>query len=236
MGVEPGNGDSYLQNVPLVEITGKPDQEMLLESQQHSITLKYKQDFVTYSERIEPDLKVEDSEVIFCGFGVSAPEYDWNDFTDIDIEGKTIIVLVNDPGFGGQDSTLFKGNTMTYYGRWTYKYEEAARQGAAAVLIVHETTSAGYPWFVVESSWSGGKLNLKTTDKNQGKAAIQGWITLDAAKNIFEKAGYDLGAEIRKARTRDFKRFSLGYRLTHTLSNSFRYDESKKRNWHGQRQ
>ncbi len=226
LGVEPGNGDSYRQSVPLVAISPTPDETMLLKGHGQNIDLKLKDDFVAYSEQEEEDLVVEESEVIFCGFGITAPEYEWNDFEGMDVEGKTIVVLVNDPGFGSDNEDFFKGNTMTYYGRWTYKYEEAARQGAAAVLIVHETTSAGYPWFVVENSWSGTKLNLRTENGNRDKAAIQGWITLDVAQDLFEKAGFDLGAEIRKARTTDFKPFSLGYTMDYHLSNSFEYDQS----------
>lgn len=227
MGVQPGNGESFIQEVPLVEITGHPDSLMYMNSQKSPLTLKLKKDFVCYTERIEETVNIEDSEVIFCGFGITAPEYDWDDFDGMDVQGKTIIVLVNDPGFGGEDESFFKGNTMTYYGRWTYKYEEAARQGAAAVLIIHETASAGYPWFVVEGAASGAKLNLKPGEDPPYKAGIQGWISLETARSMFEKAGFDLGTEIRKARTRDFKPFSLGYTMSHTLDNSFKYADSK---------
>ena len=226
MGVSPGNGESYRQKVPLVEVTGQSEPIMKLRKGSQDIDLVHKKQFVSYSERLEENISVEGSEVVFCGFGITAPEYDWNDFEGMDVKGKTVVVLVNDPGFGGEDSTFFRGNTMTYYGRWTYKYEEAARQGAAALLIVHETTSAGYPWFVVENSWSSGRLGLVPKDKNEGKAAIQGWITLEAAQEIFDQAGYDLGAEIRKARTHDFQPFSLGFEMSHSLTNKFKYDES----------
>ncbi len=144
-GIAPGNGNSYLQEVPMVEIKGSSSDQMMLNSSKGDITLSYREDFVTYSERLQKEIAVSNSEVVFCGFGVVAPEYGWNDYEGMDVEGKTVIVLVNDPGFGGDDESFFKGNAMTYYGRWTYKYEEAARQGAAAIMIVHETTSAGYP-------------------------------------------------------------------------------------------
>ena len=227
MGVDPGNGDSYLQNVPLVEITGHPEKLMTFTSAKDRIELNYQEEFVCYTERIQEKIEIVDSEVVFCGFGITAPEYEWNDFEGIDVQGKTIIVLVNDPGFGGTDENFFKGNTMTYYGRWTYKYEEAARQGAAAVLIVHETASAGYPWFVVEGAASGAKLNLQPKENSEYKAGLHGWISLDATKEIFEKAGYDLGKEIRKARTHEFQPFSLDYTMSHTLNNEYKYDESK---------
>lgn len=143
------------------------------------------------------------------------------------MKGKTAVVLVNDPDFGTEDSTLFKGNTMTYYGRWTYKYEEAERQGAEAILIVHETTSAGYPWFVVQSSRQGGRLQLQSKDGNPGKPAMQGWITLDAAKKLFETSGKDLAGEIKRARTKGFTPVSLGLTMTANLQNTFRKDVSK---------
>lgn len=227
IGVQPGNKGSYIQEVPMVEITGTPDPEMIFKSTKGNFDLELGEEFVSFTERIQEDIDVKNSEVIFCGFGVTAPEYGWNDFAGMDVKGKTIIVLVNDPGYGGEDDEFFKGNTMTYYGRWTYKYEEAERQGAEAVLIVHETQSAGYPWFVVSSSWGGGQLNLRPPDGNMGKAAIQGWISLDATKRMFEAQGLDLGAEIRKARTPDFKPFSLGYTMSHSITNTFKEDVSK---------
>ena len=227
IGVAPGNGNSYIQKVPLVEITGHPAETMSFRSSKTQIDLNYKTDFVGYTERIQDTISTSDSEVIFCGFGITAPEYQWNDFEGLDVKGKTIIVLVNDPGFGGEDESFFKGNTMTYYGRWTYKYEEAARRGAAAVLVVHETTSAGYPWFVVEGAGSGAKLNLKPKDDAPYQAGFQGWISLDAARNLFDQAGFDFGTEIRKARTHDFKPFSLGYTMSHTLTNSYKFDDSQ---------
>ena len=150
-----------------------------------------------------------------------------DDFDGVDMKGKTAVVLVNDPGFGGEDSTFFKGNTMTYYGRWTYKYEEAARQGAEAIMIIHETTSAGYPWFVVQNGWSGAKLQLQSDDGNPDVPAIQGWFTLDAAKKLFEAAGLDLAKEIRSARTRDFKPVPMGLTMTTGLKNAFKEDLSQ---------
>ncbi len=226
MGIEPGNGNSYLQEVPLVAITGKPDSMMHFQNADRLISLGLKEGFVSYTEREQTELVVDASDVIFCGFGIVAPEYQWNDFEGVDVKGKTIIVLVNDPGFGGENEDFFKGNTMTYYGRWTYKYEEAARQGAEAVLIIHETASAGYPWFVVSGAWSGAKLNLQSSDGNLDKPAIQGWLSLDAAKQLFETAGRDLGTEIRKARTPEFEAFPLEMKMSHSLTNEFERDVS----------
>ena len=136
------------------------------------------------------------SDLVFVGYGAVAPEYDWDDYAGVDVTGKTVVVLVNDPGFATQDPDLFKGNAMTYYGRWTYKYEEGARQGAAAVLIVHETAPAAYGWATVQNGWTGTQFNLVTEDNNMGSAAAEGWITLETAEAIFEMAGPGLpGAE-----------------------------------------
>ena len=121
---------------------------------------EFKKDVVTWSLRVKDEVALKDSELVFCGFGIVAPEYGWNDYAGINMKGKTAVIFVNDPGYYSEDSTFFKGKTMTYYGRWTYKFEEAARQGADAALIVHETGAAGYPWFVVSSSWTGGQLHL----------------------------------------------------------------------------
>jgi Zn-dependent M28 family amino/carboxypeptidase len=182
---------------------------------------------VAFTYREQAEIAVKNSELVFCGFGVVAPEYGWNDYEGLDMKGKTAVVLVNDPGFGGEDSTFFKGNTMTYYGRWTYKYEEAARQGAEAIMIIHETTSAGYPWFVVQNGWTGAKLQLQSEDGNPTLPAIQGWFTLDAAKILFETSGLDLGKEIRRARTNEFTPVSMGLAMSTGLKNSFKEDVSQ---------
>ena len=135
MGIAPGNGDSYFQEVPLINITGTPGNEMLVSGGKKPMTLGLGSDFVTFTEREQDEVAINQSELVFCGYGIVAPEYEWNDYEGIDMKGKTAVVLVNDPGFGTEDNSFFKGNTMTYYGRWTYKYEEGARQGAAAVLV-----------------------------------------------------------------------------------------------------
>jgi len=131
LGIEPGNGDSYFQDVPMVELTATPSAKMVIGGGANPLELSVSSEFVAYTERVVDSVKLENSELVFAGYGVVAPEYGWNDYAGLDVKGKTVIVLVNDPGFGSGDSTLFKGETMTYYGRWTYKYEEAARQGAA---------------------------------------------------------------------------------------------------------
>jgi len=146
LGVQPGNGDNYFQDVPLVEITADPSMQLNIGEN----TFKYGTDYVAVSKHVTNSVSLKDSELVFIGYGVKAPEYDWDDY-DIDVKGKTVVVLVNDPGFTTGDPKLFNGKAMTYYGRWTYKYEEASRQGAAAIFIVHETLPASYPWGVVEN-------------------------------------------------------------------------------------
>ena len=225
MGLAPGNGDSYIQEVPMVEITAEPDDEMVISGQTGEVRLDVKEEFVVYTEIPEEETKIERSELVFAGFGIVAPEYNWNDYEGLDVTGKTVIVLVNDPGFGSGDPSLFKGETMTYYGRWTYKYEEAARQGAAGVLIVHETIPAGYPWLVVRNSWSGAKLNLDVSA--EGKCAVQGWITRDAAIKIFEASGKDMRNFTTMARSADFEPFSLGLEASVGIRNSIKRDVSK---------
>ena len=226
-GLQSGNGDKYTQDVPLVEVKSVPSPEMQITGNGKNLSFKLNHDYVIFSEREQESIAVNNSELVFCGFGVVAPEIGWNDYAGLDMKGKTAVVMVNDPDFGTEDSTLFKGNTMTYYGRWTYKYEEAERQGAEAILIIHETTSAGYPWFVVQSSRSGGRLQLQSTDGNPGKPAIQGWITLDAAKQLFEASGKDLAGEIKRARMRGFTPLSLDLTMSAGLQNTFREDVSK---------
>jgi Zn-dependent M28 family amino/carboxypeptidase len=221
MGIGPGNGDSYFQEVPLINITGTPSEEMIISGGAQPMNLNLGNDFVTYTEREQNEVSLDQSDLVFCGYGIVAPEYEWDYYAGLDMKGKTAVVLVNDPGFGTEDMNFFKGNTMTYYGRWTYKYEEAERQGAAGILIVHETAMAGYPWFVVESSWSGGQQQLQSPDGNMGKPGIQGWLSLDASKKLFENAGLDLSTEIKSARQKGFRPKPLNMQVSTTLTNEF---------------
>ncbi len=224
MGLQPGNGDSYFQDVPLVEITGFQSPDMTITQGNKEKVFEANKDFVVYSERVEEELSLDQSELVFAGFGVVAPEYNWNDYEGLDVKGKTVVVMVNDPGFGSGDDELFKGDEMTYYGRWTYKYEEAARQGAAGVLIVHETIPAGYPWTVVQSSWTGAKLNLDDPNPPY-KCAIQGWITRKMAGELFTDAGIDNYS--RTAKTAGFKPVSMNMTASVELRNEVKRDMSK---------
>jgi Zn-dependent M28 family amino/carboxypeptidase len=223
MGLKPGNGDSYFQEVPMVEITGAQSEVMTVTGSGQSMSFNTNEDVVVYTERVEEEIGIKDSELVFAGYGIVAPEYGWNDYEGLDVKGKTVIVLVNDPGFGEGDSTFFKGDQMTYYGRWTYKYEEAARQGAAGVLIVHETVPAGYPWLVVQSSWTGAKLNLDDANPPY-KCAIQGWITRKMAVQLFSAAGIKDYSAL--ARSKDFKPVALGLKGTVSVTNAIKRDMS----------
>src|SRR6185312_3974655 len=206
MGLAPGNGDSYTQDVPMVEISPAAAPTLRVGSARGSMVFRNLDDFVLWTERPDSVNTLSGNDVVFAGFGIVAPEYNWNDYAGIDVKGKTVVVLVNDPGF--YDSTLFKGHTMTYYGRWTYKYEEAARQGAKACLIVHNTAAASYPFQVVRSSNGGVKLHLDNRNNPGRQLTLQGWITGETAGRMFAAAGKD-SSLLAAARQRGFKAVPL---------------------------
>ncbi|CAH1002281.1 hypothetical protein LEM8419_03200 [Neolewinella maritima] len=224
LGLEPSNGDSYRQEVPMVELTGHPDETIRLDMPGGRVDWTVSKDYMTFSERGEAETSLTDSELVFVGFGIVAPGYGWDDYAGVDVKGKTVVVMVNDPGYYLEDSTQFKGKTMTYYGRYTYKYEEAARQGAAGCLVIHETGAAGYPWFVVQSSWSGARLTLP--DDGQPKLDVAGWITLNAARELFTNSGVDDIKWFEAATQADFEPIDLGASLTTTVRNDLRRDKS----------
>ncbi|WP_277479372.1 M28 family metallopeptidase [Catalinimonas alkaloidigena] len=225
MGLQPGNKDSFLQAVPLVEIDAQPTSDLVIEASDETLNLSYRNEFVALTRRVTDQIDVNDSELVFCGFGIVAPEYNWNDYEGIDMRGKTAVVLVNDPGFGSEDSTFFKGNTMTYYGRWTYKYEEAARQGAEGVIIVHNTAPAGYPWGVVRSSWTGKALYLQPDDDNMSRCAFEGWIDIRSAQKIFKMAGIQNYLGI--ARQQSFKPVPLGMSASLSINVAHKFATSQ---------
>lgn len=211
LGLEPGGTDGgWFQDVPMVSITADPDMPLIVSGAEETRTFAYGPDWVGGTPRVVEDIAIEDSPLVFVGYGAVAPEYDWNDYADVDVSGKTVVVLVNDPGFATQDPELFKGNAMTYYGRWTYKYEEGARQGAAGVLIVHETAPAAYGWATVENGWTGPQFNLVTPDNNMGKAIMEGWVSLETAEALFRMAGLDYQELKAQAQTRDFHAVAMG--------------------------
>ncbi|RSK50184.1 M28 family metallopeptidase [Hymenobacter rigui] len=228
LGLQPGPNGTYFQPVPLVEITGTPAPALLIKGKGQPLSLAYKTDFVTFTQREQPTVSVQNAPLVFAGYGVVAPEYGWDDYAGLDVKGKTVVVLVNDPGNAGQDSTLFKGRAMTYYGRWTYKYEEAARHGAAAVLIVHDTQPAAYPWSVVLSGAVSPKLRPQTDNKGADKCALEGWLTLDAAKQLFQAAGQNYEQLYAAANTKGFKPRALGgLTLSGSIQNKLRRQTSR---------
>lgn len=227
LGLEPGNGDSYFQDVPMVSIKATPASEMKISSASESLTLEGLKDYVIWTQRTDSLTSVADAELIFAGFGIVAPEYGWDDYKNIDVKGKVVVVMVNDPGFGTEDVALFKGNTMTYYGRWTYKYEEAIRQGALGCLIVHNTIPAGYGFNVVQNSWNASKLYLDDRGKENYKLAMEGWVTLPVANKLFEMAGMDEREMLAKARKPDFQAVPMNLKASTSLSVEAKYQISQ---------
>lgn len=222
LGLDPAYGDSYLQPVPMIELTNAERSDLVLDIDGQEMVLAYPEQMVLNSRRLGTDVQsVVDSEVVFVGYGAVAPEYDWNDYAGLDVAGKTVVILVNDPGFASGDESLFNGRAMTYYGRWTYKYEEAARQGAAAALIVHETEPASYPWEVVVNSWSGAEFVL-ASNENEPRVTLEGWITLDAARELFSASGQDYDTLRDRAAQPGFEAVDLGAELTASARNSIR--------------
>jgi len=233
LNLKPGNPDgTYVQKVPLVGITGTQATPLSLMKGTQKQTLKWADDVVAWTKHVADGASIENSDVVFAGYGVEAPEFDWNDFKDVDVKGKTILVLVNDPAVPDPsdpnklDPKTFKGDAMTYYGRWTYKFEEGARKGAAAIFVIHETGPAGYPFSVVQGNLSE-KFDLVTPDKNMSRANIEGWITLGAAKKILALGGQDFDALKKQARTREFKPVPLGPKASLAIKNTLRTIDSQ---------
>lgn len=225
IGLEPGNGDSYLQEVPMVEITTTTDPEMLVKGK-NPLTLQGREDFVLWTEQTAEAINIKDAEVVFAGFGVVAPEYNWNDYEGLDVKGKVVLVLVNDPGFGGSDSAFFKGNTMTYYGRWTYKFEEAARQGARACLVIHNTVPAGYAFNVPQNNWNTPHLYLDKRGSEEKKCDAIGWISMPATEKLFRAAGLNFSEQQSLARKPGFKSFTTGQKVTVGMTVRSKYNKS----------
>jgi Zn-dependent M28 family amino/carboxypeptidase len=225
LGLKPGNGDSFLQKVPMVAITADPATTITIHQGDAEQTLSIGPDMVIGTLRNAPEVSVEDSEMVFLGYGVDAPEADWNDYS-VDVAGKTVVLLVNDPGFHVGNEELFQGRRMTYYGRWTYKFEEAARKGAAAALIIHDEAGAGYGWDVVQNSWSGEQFDLPSSLDPAPRLPAQGWISSAQAEKLFAGAGTSLAAMREAANRRDFKPVPLRARFSTTIRSSVREGES----------
>jgi len=227
LGLKPGNPDgTFVQKVPLVGFTGQATASFTAGAK--TMTLSFPNDYVAISRRFVPESKVENSDMVFVGYGVVAPEYGWDDYKGMDVRGKTIVMLVNDPAVPDPtdpaklDDKMFKGKAMTYYGRWTYKYEIAAEKGAAAAVIIHETGPAGYPYEVVSGSWSRENFDIQTPDKNMGRPAVESWITTDRAKELFTASGQDFDALKKAAITKDFKPVVLNAKANFDIKNTLR--------------
>jgi len=210
LGLKPGNPDgTYTQEVPLAGIKSEPRMSFVIGDK--TMDLKYPDDFVASSARLQPEIKIDKSVLVFVGYGVVAPEYGWDDYKNVDVKGKTLLMLIGDPPIPDPkdplklDDKMFKGKAMTYYGRWTYKYEIAAKKGAAAAIIIHETEPAAYPWQVVRSSWSNENFELDNPNKNMDAVSARSWITLDIAKKLFADSGQDFESLKKSAITKDFR-------------------------------
>jgi Zn-dependent M28 family amino/carboxypeptidase len=231
LGLRPGNPDgTYFQNTKLVGITSKPTLAFTVGT--NALPLEHINDFVGYSTRVTPRVEATNTDIVFVGYGIVAPEFGWDDYKGVDVRGKTVVMLINDPPLvdpatGKLDPKQFGGVAMTYYGRWTYKYEIAAQKGAAACLIVHETGPAAYPFGVVVTSWSRENFELNAPDRNAGHVALSGWLTLDATKKLFTACGREFDAVKKYAATRDFRPVQLTAKAGLSVENTLREVDSR---------
>jgi len=227
IGLKPGNPDgSFTQEVPLAGI--KSDPRMIFVVNGQSTELKYPDDFVASSARLQPEIKINNSDIVFVGYGIVAPEYGWDDYKDVDVRGKTILILINDPLIPDPkdpsrlDEKMFKGKAMTYYGRWTYKYEIASQKGAAAAVIIHETEPAAYPYSVVKTSWAKENYELDAPDKNKNAVQVRSWITLDVAKKLLTDCGQDFDSLKKAAITKEFRPVPLSAKVSVAIKQQLR--------------
>ena len=232
-GLKPGNLDgTYVQKVPLVGITPTPA-PLIIKKGRRVQTAKWSDDVVAWTRHVAPTASVADSELVFVGYGVVAPEFDWDDYKGLDVKGKTLVMLVGDPPVPDPskpselDAKVFGGNAMTYYGRWTYKFDIGAEKGAAGVLLIHETGPAGYPYQVVKDGFTGERFNLVTPDKNMSKMSIEAWVSMEEAKKLLQMGGQDLDKLKQQAATRAFKPVPLGLTASMTLKNKLRTVDSQ---------
>ena len=227
-GLKPGNKGQWTQDVPLVELTAGNVRPLVFTGGKAPVSLDYRKDMVIATYRVVPKVAIKDSDVVFVGYGINAPERGWNDYAGLDVKGKTVVILVNDPDYKSPDTKgLFEGRAMTYYGRWTYKFEEAARQGAAAAIIVHDSFPASYPWGVVQSSWTGPQLEQDTPGDHMDQSQAIGWMQLDKAKALFAAAGKDFDTLAAAATQKGFKAVPLGVKASVSWENSITRQASK---------
>lgn len=227
-GLQPANKGSWFQDVPMVRMTVNPATSMKVTGGKAPLDLAYKSDLVINSYRIVPKTEINDSELVFVGYGINAPEKGWNDYKGVNVKGKTVVILVNDPDYEAKDlKGPFGGRAMTYYGRWTYKYEEAARQGAAAAIIVHDTYPAAYPWGVVVSSWTGAQIHMDAADGHMNETQANGWISNEAAQKLMASAGKDLAQLSAAAKKKGFKAVPLGLKASLSFETDIKHLVSK---------
>ena len=220
-------GKSFFHEVPAVSSTLEDSSFFTISFRDRDRKLSYGNEVVFWSKRNQKNQKINSSELVFVGYGIVAPEYDWNDYDGIDVQGKTVVILINDPGFDTGKLRLFNGRSMTYYGRWTYKFEEAARQGATAAIIIHEEEAASYPWSVVESSWTGPQLDLQRKDLGMSRTILESWISLDVANEIFTFTGFNYDSLKEFALDNSFQAFEMkGLSLTSKINSDINYFSS----------
>ena len=227
LGLQPGNPDgTYVQNVPLVGFTSQPTLTVTAGGETKTYTPQA--DYVAVSRRFQPEVRVDNSDIVFVGYGVVAPEYGWDDYKDVDVRGKTILMLINDPAVPSAsnpsqlDPNMFKGNAMTYYGRWTYKYEIASEKGAAAAIIIHETGPAGYPFEVVSGSWGRENFDIRKPGGPGNRVQVESWITLDRARELLQASGQNFDELKRAAVRKDFRPVALNAKASFHLRNAVR--------------
>lgn len=219
----PDGAAGYEQIVPLVSTTLDPAQSFFAIGDRR---YAYGSEAVYWTKRVQERVAFEGSDVVFVGYGVVAPEYDWDDYAGIDVSGKTVLILINDPGFATRDPEFFNGSAMTYYGRWTYKFEEAARKGASAAIVIHQSEPAAYGWGVVEGSWTGPQIDLVRPDAGASRVALEGWLQEGLARSVFADAGEDFDALIAQAATREFRPVELGVAASADITNTIHRSES----------
>jgi Zn-dependent M28 family amino/carboxypeptidase len=226
IGLKPANNESFFQEVELLKLTADASMKLDISGGKSALSLKFSDDFIGGTPQVSEAVKINNSDIVFVGYGINSPENGWNDYEGLDVNGKTVLMLVNDPGYATSDTSLFNGKAMTIYGRWTYKFEEAARQGASAAIIIHETGAAAYPWAVVQNSWNGSQFYLVDNDLSKSNLQLQSWVTSESAQKIFESAGLDYSQVILSAAKRGFKPFNMNLKASIQFNNKVEYTKS----------
>lgn len=228
LGLEPANNGSYIQQVPLAvnEVVNKPPLN-ISGADGEDLVFAYATEQVMWTRQQVPEITLDDSDLVFVGYGINAPERGWNDYEGIDVNGKTVVILINDPGFATQDPELFNGNAMTYYGRWDYKFNEAAEQGAAGAIMIHDRLPAAYGWNTVVNSWTGPKFDMVMPDKGEGLASVEAWLGYDAAVTLFNRAGLNLQDLYDQAQQPGFKAIPMGLTASARLVNEVKTIDSR---------